>query len=145
MIKASSIQNEYYFGDLPGSLQYKKTPQEIIDCELQNNDEDCGFTFCEHSAENLRRITPYTKRNEDWKIILMMQAEREGDEIWLKAALQDRKTGNVALLTSTNCKNNLERRGARAVKTVDGTWFVGHYRMAAPVIFWRELKNRLMY
>jgi hypothetical protein len=74
----------------------------------------------------------------------MMKKEAEG-EIWLKAALLNKKTGKVALLTTTNDKSNLERRNHRAVKTITGKWFVGHYRMSAPVIFWKELKNRLLY
>ena len=144
MINPSSIPNEYYFGDLPGTLQYNKDPEEFLSLELPENDQDCGFRMCEHSLENLNRITPYTQRKVNWKILLMMSAERDG-EIWLKAALQDKITGKIALLTTTNDKGNLERRGHRGVKTVDGTWFVGHYRLCAPVVFWRELKNRLMY
>lgn len=144
MIKASSIPNEYYFGDLPGTLQYNKDPQELIDCQLEDNPHDAGFVFCEHTLENLRYITPYTQRKTEWKILLMMKKEEEG-EIWLKAALLNTKTGKIALLTSTNNKSNLERRNNRAVKTTDINWVVGHYRMAAPVIFWKELKNRLLY
>ena len=144
MINPSSIPNEYYFGDLPGTLQYSKDPEELLALELPENDEDCGFRICEHSLENLQRIIPYTQRKVNWKILLMMRADNDG-ETWLKAALQDKLTGKVALLTTTNNKENLERRGHRAIKTVDGTWFVGHYRLCAPVVFWRELKNRLMY
>ena len=144
MITPSSIPNEYYFGDLPGTLQYNKDPHELLALELPENNDDRGFKMCEQSLENLRRITPYTQKNVDWKILLMMSVERNG-EIWLKAALQNKTTGKVALLTTTNDKNNLERRGHRAVKTLDDNWFVGHYRMAAPVVFWRELKNRLAY
>jgi hypothetical protein len=39
--------------------------------------------------ENLRRITPFTQKNTNWKILLMMSVERDG-EIWLKAALQNK-------------------------------------------------------
>jgi hypothetical protein len=144
IISPSSIPNEYYFGDLPGTLQYSKDAEELLALELPENKEDCGYKLCEHSLENLHRIIPCTQRKVDWKILLMMRAEN-GDEIWLKAALQDKITGKVALLTTTNNKENLERRGHRAIKTLDGTWFVGHYRLCAPVVFWRELKNRLMY
>ena len=69
-----------------------------------------------------------------------MCSEHDG-EIWLKAALQDRLTGNIALLTSTNKKENLKR----PLKTLEPAWYVGHYRMSAPVVFWKELLNRLMY
>jgi hypothetical protein len=144
MIKASSVPNEYYLGDLPGTIQYNKDIQELINCELVDNAVDCGYKFCEHSLENLRRVTPLTQSKKELKIILMMKAE-VGTEIWIKTALLNKSTGKIALLTSTNSKQNLDRNGNRGVKTVDGSWFVGHYRMCAPVIFWKELKNRLLY
>jgi hypothetical protein len=74
----------------------------------------------------------------------MMQKNVDGI-IWLKSALLNKNTGKVALLTSTNNKTNLERTNGRSVKTLDGEWVVGHYRMSAPVAFWRELQNRLLY
>lgn len=140
MIKPSSIPNEYYFGDKPGTLQYKKKSDDLLSIELPENTEVRGFYLCEHSLENLRRITPLAQKKTDFKILLMMSSEKDG-EIWLKAALQDRTTGNIALLTATNKKEILKR----PIKTLDGTWYVGHYRMSAPVVFWKELQNRLMY
>jgi len=141
MIKPSSVPNEYYFGDKPGTLQYKKKPDDLLAIELPENTEVRGFYLCEHSLKNLRRITPLTQKKTDFKILLMMSSEHEGNNIWLKAALQDRITGNIALLTATNKKENLKR----PIKTLDGAWYVGHYRMSAPVVFWKELQNRLMY
>ena len=140
MLRLSSIPNEYYFGDKPGTLQYRKNSKELLALEMPENNEDCGYSFCEQSLENLRRITPCAQKDSNWKILLMMRSERDG-EIWLKSALQDRITGEVALLTTTNKKEKLNR----PIKTLDGTWFVGHYRMSAPVVFWKELQNRLMY
>lgn len=147
MLKLSSVTNEYYLGDLPGMLQYSKDVDEILAAELPDNQDTRRFTLCEHSLENLRRVTPLSQKDTKWKILLMMSSDIHGDEgeIWLKAALLNKDTGKIALLTATNSKQNLERRGARSVKTVDGEWFVGHYRMGAPICFWRELKNRLLY
>ena len=142
-VKMSSIPHEYYLGDLPGRLQYCKEVHEIIDAELEEDDDNCGFSMCEHSIENLQKLTPISQTKTNWKILLMMQAEKN-DEIWMKAALLNQDTGRIALLTSTNDKSNIERRGNRAVKTVEGNWVVGHYRMSAPMCFWRELKNRLL-
>jgi hypothetical protein len=144
MFRISSIPHEYYLGDLPGNLQYAKPTEEVINSELEEDDNDCGYQLCEHSIENLYRTLPLSQRRNEWKILLMMRAEKNG-EVWLKTALLNKKTGNIALLTSTNAKDNLVRRGNRSVRTVDGNWFVGHYRMSAPVCFWRELKNRLLY
>jgi hypothetical protein len=112
---------------------------------LEDDANDCGFQLCEHSLENLNRCLPLSQQKKEWKILLMMRREMEGGEIWLKTALLNKRTGNIALLTSTNAENNISRRGNRPVKTVDGNWYVGHYRMSAPVCFWRELKNRLVY
>ena len=145
MFKVSSIPHEYYLGDLPGNLQYAKSSEEIINSHLEDDENDRGFQLCEHSLENLNRCLPLSQQKKEWKILLMMRAEREGGEICLKTALLNKQTGNIALLTSTNSENNILRRGNRSVKTVDGSWFVGHYRMSAPVCFWRELKNRLIY
>lgn len=145
MLRLSSVPNEYYCGDLPGTLQYNKDKEELIGLVTEGIDEETrGFQLCEHSLENLRRITPQSQAKRKWKVLLMMKRE-DGHEIWLKAALMDMDTGKVALLTSTNAKENLERRNNRTIRTVDGTWFVGHYRMSAPMVFWRELKNRLLY
>lgn len=145
MVNISSIPNEYYLGDLPGTLQYSKDVNEIINTELPDDQETRGYMLCEHSRENFHRVLPKTQIKVSWKILLMMKVEREDGEIWLKAALLNKDTGNVALLTATNDKANLEKRGNRAIKTMDGEWFVGHYRMSAPICFWRELKNRLIY
>jgi hypothetical protein len=145
MVKLSSVPHEYYLGDLPGNLQYSKDIQEIIDTDLPDDEDTCGYVLCEHSEENLQRVRPVSQRKTNWKILLMMRSEREDGEVWLKAALLNKDTGKVALLTSTNDANNIERRGSRSVRTIDKTWAVGHYRMSAPIVFWRELKNRLLY
>lgn len=144
MVNISSIAHEYYLGDLPGSLQYSKEVQEIMETYLPDDDNTCGFVLCEHSAENLERVRPYTQKKTNWKILLMMRKQSEDGEIWLKAALLNRDTGKIALLTSTNDKNNIVKRGNRPIRTVNKTWAVGHYRMSAPICFWRELKNRLV-
>ena len=70
-----------------------------------------------------------------------MKSERENGVTWLKAALQNRNTGKIALLTSTNSKEILNR----PIRTLDSEWFVGHYRMSAPIVFWQELVNRITY
>jgi hypothetical protein len=145
MVKLSSIPHEYYLGDLPGSLQYSKELREIIETNLEEDDDNCGYVFAEHSIENLTRVTPISHKKTEWSILLMMSKQGENDEIWLKAALLNKNTGKVALLTSTNDRINIERRGNRAVKTLEGNWVVGHYRMTAPIVFWRELKNRLLW
>ena len=61
--------------------------------------------------------------------------------LWVKQALLNRDTNNISLITSTNTKTRLNR----PIKTLNGQWFVGHYRMSAPLYFWNELINRIKY
>ena len=152
-IKYSSIQNEYYLGDLPGTLQYTIDPNDILDIDniertpVHTTVEDrCGFEFVEHSYEYYSAVIPNTATgiNNEWNMILLMKKEVDG-EIWLKAALRNKKTGKIALMTSTNNINNLLNNNNRAIKSLNEEWFIGHYRMAAPMFFWRELQNRLKY
>jgi len=66
MLKISSVPNEYYCGDLPGTIQYNKKREELIlagnQAETINN-ETGGYVVCEHSVENLNRVVPHTKKN----------------------------------------------------------------------------------
>jgi hypothetical protein len=149
-----TVDYEYFLGDRPGTIQYKMNIEDIINAVTNavTNDFykehdfkfDRRFYICEHSSENLRRVVPHTRKNIKWKILLMMKAECENGERWLKTALQNKETGEIALLTSTNKKENLTKDGHRPVKTEDEDWVVGHYRMSAPMIFWVELKNRII-
>ena len=147
MLRLSSIPNEYYFGSLPGTLQYNVNPQEILDIELPDNDDTRGFILEEHSIENMRRSTPNTNggTKNEWKLVLVMKSVRENNEIWIKTAMLNKNTGEIALMTSTNNDTNITSRGGRAIKSLDDGWFIGHYRMAAPVTFWRELQNRIRH
>jgi len=149
-IKYSSIQNEYYLGDLPGTLQYNIEPNDILDIDnIERTPDDvdrCGFEFVEHSYEYYSAVIPNTTTgiNNEWNMFLLMKKEVDG-EIWLKAALRNKKTGKIALMTSTNNINNLLNHNHRAIKSLNDKWFIGHYRMSAPMFFWRELQNRLKY
>ncbi len=149
-IKHSSIQNEYYLGDLPGTLQYTIDPNDVLDIDNIERTPDeadrCGFEFVEHSYEYYSAVIPNTATgiNNEWNMFLLMKKEVDG-EIWLKAALRNKKTGKIALMTSTNNINNLLNHNHRAIKSLNDKWFIGHYRMSAPMFFWRELQNRLKY
>jgi hypothetical protein len=148
MLSESSIPHEYYFGDLPGMLQYKKTKDEIANLDLSIVDEETrGFTLEFHTEDNYRRLLPKTTTAESnsWRIILVMKRERDNGICCLKGALENKQTGEIALMTSINSKEDIITHGNRAIKSHDPDWFVGHYRMAAPMVFWRELVNRMRY
>ena len=94
MIKESTnIPHEFYYDQCPGTLKYTKNKEELIlcglDAETYESSETCGYLFCEHSKENLKRITPNTscfKSKGPYKILLLMKCVKN-DEIWLKCAL----------------------------------------------------------
>jgi hypothetical protein len=58
---------------------------------------------------------------------------------WIKSALYNKENGRIALMTSCDKKDLFPR----AIHTKDAKWFVGHYRMSAPLYFWRELSELL--
>jgi hypothetical protein len=148
MLKVTTIPNEYYFGDLPGTLQYRITKEELARLDLSIDDEETrGFRLDFHTEDNYRRLLPNTVTGNasSWRILLVMRAERDNGIIYVKGALENKDTGEIALMTSTNSKEHLTSEGHRAIPSHDPKWVVGHYRMAAPMVFWRELVNRIRY
>ena len=144
-LRVNSIAGEYYHGDLPGTLQYKKTKAELTTIpNIYQLDSDCGYVQIPPKADLLKRFVPDTPtgRNGDWKLLVVFQKVAES-EIWMKGALLNRKDGCIALMTCTNEKEHIERRDNRALKSLEDGWFVGHYRMGAPMIFWRALAAAL--
>jgi hypothetical protein len=143
-LKISSIPGEYYYGDLPGTLQYRKDPALLKALDVPVVDaQDSGYV--EISEQCLERMLPVSStagKPSDWEQILVMQ-KIDGDRIWLKAALKNTKSGLIALLTSCNSEKGMTDNGHRAIKAWDDGWFVGHYRMAAPLAFWAALKAAL--
>lgn len=136
---------EYYLGDLPGNLQYKKTKEELTSIpNIDLKDSDCGYIQIPPSTELTSRFIPDTKtgRSGDWKLLTVFKKETES-EIWMKAALLNKKDGCIALMTCTNNKMNIVRRGNRAIESMESGWYVGHYRMGAPMVFWRALAAEL--
>ncbi len=146
---------EYYLGDLPGRLQYKKTKEELTTIQnITQTGSDCGYAQIAATADLLPRFIPDTDtgRKATWELLVVFKSEgqREGQstgelkgkvqkEIWMKAALRNTTTGEIALMTCTNSKENITRHGNRALKSLDGDWWVGFYRMGAPMVFWRAV------
>lgn len=135
--------HEYYHGDLPGTLQYSKKPEELKAIpNILHRDTDCGYVQVRAAPEYLNRFIPNTKtgRAAQWELMNVFQRTiQEDGEIWMKAALRNKSTGDIALMTCTNAKENITRRGNRCIESCESGWFIGHYRMAAPMIFWQAL------
>ena len=140
----------YYLGDLMGTLQYKKNYETIKQLTIPVHDYTheqytLGYTLDVHSFDNLQRLTPDTKNGKQrWKILLVMKKIEEGTT-HLKGALLNLDTNEIALMTSFDNKEYILQKGNRSIKSLDEHYFIGHYRLLAPLFFWEELKNRLNY
>lgn len=86
--------------------------------------------------------TPTGGKPEDWNILVAWRTIREL-EIWIKAALFKTDAPDlIAVMTATNSKNNIINRGTRAIQSHADKWFIGHYRMSAPLVFWADLRTK---
>ena len=148
MLRVSSIPHQFYLGDKPGTLQYQKDANEIVSAVSTFDttfDNDCYYDYkiCEHTLETIKKVIPKTSTAKkcEWKIILIMRWELEDGTVWLKSALQNKTNGKIALMTSTNKKEKLNR----PINSLHPYWHIGHYRMSAPIHFWKELSNRILY
>jgi hypothetical protein len=140
----SSNAHEYYLGDLPGTLQYNKQPTEIINTiNLNIIDNDNGYIQVLPTNENRLRLIPDTSKGNstEWKILTVFQRNISNGQIWLKGALLNTATNKIALMTSTNNIDNIRNASNRALNSKDSKWFVGHYRMCAPMNFWRSVAS----
>ena len=134
----------------PGLMQYKVS-QEVILSLLPNGNKNINcvynkdWSFAQHTLENLQKLTPNTKTGKanKWKIILIIKATREDGKVSLKGALLNKNTNEIALMSSINTKNDDAR--CRLVKSLHKDFKICQCKMVAPLLFWDELKNRLLY
>lgn len=146
VLKPNSIAGEYYCGDLPGRIQYKKDAGALKGMDLSGLAPAAADAQWKHeacTAENLHRLLPHTQSPADWTLRMVMKRINEDDSVWLKGALVNNETGEIALLTAASSSEAITSRENRAIKANADGWFVGHYRMGAPLIFWRTLQNVL--
>jgi len=138
----------YYLGDLMGTLQYKKSYETIKNMVIPNpnytrDQYTLGYTLDVNSSDNVKRLTPYTKMGrQSWELLLVMKKVEE-DVTHLKGALLNTDTREIALMTTFSDKQYIINQGNRAIKSLDDQYFIGHYRLLAPLYFWEELKQRL--
>ena len=120
-----------------GHLQYQIIPELLIKLSI-TNEELLDFIIEEITEDNLKRLLPLTKTAgdiNDYKLLLVIKSKRDNNLICLKGALLNKKTNRIALMTSFNDKNHIER----SIKSHDSNYFIGHYRLSAPPKFWSEL------
>jgi len=149
---ASSEENEFSFGGHLGVIQYEIPIDDIRQGLIEfpaSGDYKKGFRLANHSPKNLSRLIPDTETGKSgtWSPLLIMKRkiikENGEKEIWLKAALINKNTGKVTLITSTNSHENIGKHGNRWVSSLAEDWVIGRYKMFAPLYFWKELANRV--
>jgi alkyl hydroperoxide reductase subunit AhpF len=141
-LRLSSVQGEFYNGDKPGTLQYRKNSANLANLVISDAVDNKDM-WTETRENHVAKLLPNTKTAGliiDWDSVLVMQ-KSVGNTIWLKGALRNKQTGNIALMTSCSNKEGITVNGHRAIQSQHDGWFVGHYRMAAPLSFWQKLKT----
>ncbi len=141
VLRESSIKNEYYFGDLPGTLQLRKDPSELAKIEVSHlADDDKNWNIVEKSDELFLRLLRKNKKIDGHELLCVTQSIGTDGSIWLKGAILNKSSGLVYLMTSTNNRAMVDR----PLDSHDHTYVIGHYRMCAPKIFWKHLKETLI-
>ena len=135
----------------PGTMQYKIKQQDILSLlpnGIENNIYNRDWILEQHSRENLQKLTPNTKTGKanKWKLLLILKRANyyEFGTECLKGALLNKDTNEIALMTSINtiAINNYKYR---VVNSLHKDNKICQCKMIAPLIFWDELKNRLLY
>ena len=91
-----------------GHLQYKVNKQMLKEIPTTNS-EMGKWKIEENTIDNFKKALTYTKKQSEWELILLMSAT-DGDETWYKSALKNKKTNEIATLTSTNKESNILSR-----------------------------------
>ena len=140
----------------PGLMQYKIKQIDIINMDIENlkktnldykNDlqfQNINFELENNTNENLIRLIPDTSTGNsvEWKLILVIKKQK-GEHICLKGALRNPITGEIAIMTSLN-KQSCENYQYRICRSRDPEYKICQCKMIAPLLFWDELKNRLL-
>jgi hypothetical protein len=152
LFPAKHSANEYFLctsertKHLAGQLQYKLEREKIASIEIDRETIDDTHGWSEIRNEDYATIlpslipkTPTGGKPDQW-IIITVWRKVIGEEIWIKAALHKTDTPDlIAVMTTTNDRQNIEKEGQRAIQSHMADWYVGHYRTTAPLAFWMSL------
>lgn len=142
-LKISSVPSEYYLGDMPGTLQYAKD----IDTIKSISTEYC-ISYEWKTVPNTDTIKkaalPYTQDVDNYDLIFAMEKKIDASKKVLKVALYNKSRKGIALMTTYNFNDSALGTGSSRPGLVshDPHWYVGWYRMSAPLEFWHQLKTR---
>lgn len=98
---------------------------------------------------DVKRLTAASKNGSDPKdvSVLIAYQKQRGPHLIIKAALYNRITGLIELVTAFNTSDPTVIYGAgktrSGTKTHDPAWFLGQYILLAPPFFWRALQCRI--
>jgi len=151
-LKRNEYQMAVHNKNIPcGRMQYKIHKNDIIHMDLTDikslcNDYSNNRTLEQHTQQNLNRLIPNTTigRANKWKLILVIKEVNDNGGICLKGALENIITHEIALMSSLN-KISASEYTSRLCKSHDNDWKICNSKMIAPLLFWDELKNRLLY
>jgi len=149
-LNTGSIGEYYLDGYLPGVLEYVSVDNIFRLKENLENlvDDPSGlqYSLMFHTDENFKKVVPNIKLGLEtsWKLLLIMSTIDNSNNPWIKAAIVNRNTGKLALISSTNTKENISGQcKSRALHSLHTDWFIEKNRLSAPPMFWNELINRL--
>jgi hypothetical protein len=137
-LRESSIEGEYYCGDLPGTLQLRKDPAELKKLEIDHLKEDVkNWTVEENDEVYFKQLLRLNKKIEDHELLCVTKSVSGNGMIWLKGAIYNKKSKLIYLMTATTDRSKVDR----PLDSHDPMYVIGHYRMCAPKLFWSTLKT----
>ena len=140
-LRESSIENEYYCGDLPGTLQLRKDPAELKKLELDHLKDDVkNWSVVEPNETYFNQLLRKNKKHEDHDLLCVTKSVSANGMVWLKGAIYNKKSKLIYLITSTTDRSKVDR----PLDSHDPMYVIGHYRMCAPKLFWVTLKTCCM-
>lgn len=114
--------------------------------KINNLDYNTNYQLEFHTRQNLLRLVPNTKKGRELlahlKILLIIK-NVDGDNICLKGALLNRQNNEILLMSSIN-RNIQQNYPYRMIKSHDNDYKICNCKMIAPLIFFEELKNRIL-
>ena len=110
------------------------------------SDYSYGWAVDFHTKENALRLIPYTttgrKLKDKLKLLLVIKKTYEDGTICYKGALKNTETNEITLMSSVNNIGVYDK--SKVMNSHDPDYKVCHCKMIAPLMFWDELKNRLI-
>ena len=143
-LRPNSIPNEFYCGNLPGTLQYRLDAESLIRMDTSGTMTETDLVWTRETCTDAMKgaLLPRTQKPANWDLVMAMK-RNIGQGVVIKGVLVNRATRKIALMTTFDNKDTIISRGNRPIQSNREGWFVGHYRMGAPIVFWRSLQTVL--